>query len=149
MKVSDNALMSVVLGLSALILISHFSIAQQVLPDYLVICIFLLFVSQSYRLTPFYKKKNKLSKLIARKGNTLLVKDCRVYCLMPVSKTQKIDINVISNITVVDEGLSILLNESNLEYEFFLNHDAAAIHAHLEQLLDEQMKKNMVLEVNY
>jgi len=147
LKISDKALMGLVLSLTGLLLIGHFSIEERVLPDYLVICMAIVFVGQCYRFHPKYKQSNALSNQIRRDGSLLKIKNKSLHTVMASEKSQSIEIQRISKITVIDEGLSIIIDGNGAGFDFFLNDNAKDIVEHLKSLLSQQEQAQVEFEV--
>jgi hypothetical protein len=147
LKISDKALMGLVLSLTGLLLIGHFSIEERVLPDYLVICMAILFAGQCYRFHPKYKQDNALSNQIRRDGDVLKVKNKSLHTVMASEKSRSIEIQRISKVTVIDEGLSIILDDNGAGFDFFLNDNAENIVNHLKSLLSQQEQAQIGFEV--
>lgn len=147
MKISDKALMGLVLSLTGLLLIGHFSIEERVLPDYLVICMAIVFAGQCYRFHPKYKQNNTLTNQIRRDGDLLKIKNKSLHTVMASEKSQSIEIKRISKVTVIDEGLSIILDGNGSGFDFFLNDNAEDIVNHLKSLLSQQEQAQIEFEV--
>ena len=147
MQISDKALLGLVLSLTGLLLIGHFSIEERVLPDYLVICMAILLAGQCYRFHPKYKQDNALTNQIRRDGNVLKIKNKSLHTVMGTDKSQSIEINRISKVTVINEGLAIILDDNGTGFDFVLSDDAQDIAEHLKSLLSHQEKGQIEFEV--
>lgn len=147
LQVSNKALMWLVLSLTGLLLIGHFSIEEPVLPDYLVICMAILFAGQCYRFHPKYKQDNALTNQIRRDGDVLKIKNKSLHTVIGTDKSQSIEINRISKVTVINEGLAIILDGNGTGFDFFLSDDAQDIAEHLKSLLSHQEQVQIEFEV--
>ena len=147
LQVSDKALMWLVLSLTGLLLIGHFSIEEPVLPDYLVICMAILFAGQCYRFHPKYKQDNALTNQIRRDGDVLKIKNKSLHTVIGTDKSQSIEINRISKVTVINEGLAIILDGNGTGFDFFLSDDAQDIAEHFKSLLSHQEQVQIEFEV--
>ncbi|TLX46683.1 hypothetical protein C1E24_12520 [Pseudoalteromonas phenolica] len=147
LRVSDKALMGLVLSLTGLLLIGHFSIEEPVLPDYLVICMAILFAGQCYRFHPKYKQDNALTNQIRRDGDVLKIKNKSLHTVIGTQKSQRIEIERISKVTVIDEGLSIIIDGNGAGFDFFLNDSGKDIAEHLKSLLSPQEQAKIEFEM--
>ena len=147
MVISDKALMGLVLGLTGLLLIGHFSIEEPVLPDYLVICMAIVFAGQFYRFHPKYKQNNALPNQIRRDGDVLKIKNKSLHTVMAKGRSQSIEIKRISKVTVIDEGLSIIVDGNGSGFDFFLNDNAQDIIKHFQSLLSKQEQTLIQFEI--
>ena len=147
MVISDKALMGLVLGLTGLLLIGHFSIEEPVLPDYLVICMAIVFAGQCYRFHPKYKQNNALTNQIRRDGDVLKIKNKSLHTVMANRRSQSIEIKRISKVTVIDEGLSIIVDGNGAGFDFFLNDNAQDITKHFQSLLSQQERAQIQFEI--
>ncbi|ALO44292.1 hypothetical protein [Pseudoalteromonas phenolica] len=147
LKVSDKSLMGLVLSLTGLLLIGHFSIEEPVLPDYLVICMAILLAGQCYRFHPKYKQDNALTNQIRRDDDVLKIKNKSLHTVISTQKSQSIKIARISKVTVIDEGLSIIIDGNGAGFDFFLNDNAKDIAEHLKALLSPQEQAKIEFEV--
>ncbi len=147
LRVSDKALMGLVLSLTGLLLIGHFSIEERVLPDYLVICMAIVLAGQCYRFHPKYKQDNALTKQIRRDGGVLKIKNKSLHTLLGTENSQSIEIKRISKVTAIDEGLSIIIDGNGAGFDFFLNDNAEDIAERLKTLLSEQEQCHIEFEI--
>ncbi|TMN90133.1 hypothetical protein CWB72_09415 [Pseudoalteromonas phenolica] len=147
MVISDKALMGLVLSLTGLLLIGHFSIEEPVLPDYLVICMAIVFAGQFYRFHPKYKQNNALTNQIRRDGDVLKIKNKSLHTVMAKGRSQSIEIKRISKVTVIDEGLSIIVDGNSSGFDFFLNDNAQDIIKHFQSLLSKQEQTLIQFEI--
>ena len=147
MKISDKALTGLVLSLTGLLLIGHFSIEERVLPDYLVICMAILFAGQCYRFHPKYKQANLLNNQLQRDGQFLRITNKSLHPMFVSGKSERIEVKRISKVTVVDEGLAIILDGNGTGFDFFLNDNAQDIAEHLKSLLSQQEQAQIEFEV--
>lgn len=147
MVISDKALMGLVLGLTGLLLIGHFSIEEPVLPNYLVICMAIVFAGQCYRFHPKYKQANILNNQLQRDGQFLRITNKSLHPMFVSGKSERIEIKRISKVTVVDEGLAIILDGNGTGFDFFLNDNAKDIAEHLKTLLSPQEQAQIEFEV--
>ena len=96
---------------------------------------------------PKYKQDNALTNQIRRDGDVLKIKNKSLHTVIGTDKSQSIEINRISKVTIINEGLSIIIDGNGTGFDFFLSDDAQDIAEHFKSLLSHQEQVQIEFEV--
>ena len=146
MKNLDGVLFQLQIGLAVGIVLFAHLLEGFPFPIFICYLLSLSLLMNSYRLSNTYKNKNSVDNLLSRDSDQLIVSHRKEVPFINKSKTESVEISRISQVTITQDMLSVILDENGQGFDFYLQGGTQEIFSRLHALLSESELNN--IEVN-